>query len=826
MEKRIRKDSASQWEKWVWCCEVLWQTIFSCVTVLAILWSCARLIRQLLPELSVSASVFVFVGILSAGSKVWNLVSSHCFQKKWIRHVGNFLILAVIGGWLFRLYLDEAEAFWQGTWYVGNLLAEQMNRYLGTAYAVTGGVKDVAFLFLNLVLKMLFLVLITIAAERRRDVWVTLPPAVAIIYGLCVGMGPDLAGMAVWLVCLILHLSDWWTKDKRIGRESLLAGTLVISLVIAVLTCSVGADWVAAQKEDMLPVQKKLEQKVAQLFAGAADVQNGKITSRYPNYTEEEMLRIHVNEAQTEVLYLRGTYADTYENGKWTREKPFLMKAESFSDYEDCQGLDPLSAVADESSRKYLDCLETGVSLVGYGLPERLYDMEYTGLKSDIVYLPYGPETDTLTGGCTIEGDYQFRKKREMQNIGLIALGGSADALMENIMLSDLYYPNLRQTFSKYDSFYKAYNKYVKENYLDVPDNLESVRQKADALLKDTGSEETLEYLDDPEMGNAARLSMAYSVASMLEQSYAYEKDVPDPDGMDPVEFFLNEGNGGFCIHFASAGVLLLREFGVPARYVSGYKVDASEFVADTEDPDYGYVCSVPDSDAHAWVEIYLDDYGWVPVEMTPSEETSEQMKKLRGENDTDSQEKQVPQGEETGGEQGQNTGETQNMQADRSDSENTGSLPGNLSDAAQGQKPSVETQFNRKAVKNVLITVTVAIAVLCVAVIWQRRRKLRWEQELKRALSKGHYRRAANMLNRQMYRWLVRHKKITKKQMRDAEYAKVLQKLYPDLNWKKYLRIIRKAVYSGAELTEEEYLIIEEFHKKVVNCGAVQKNS
>ena len=38
-------------------------------------------------------------------------------------------------------------------------------------------------------------------------------------------------------------------------------------------------------------------------------------------------------------------------------------------------------AVADESSRKYLDLLESGSSLIGYGLKETLCDIEYTGLK-------------------------------------------------------------------------------------------------------------------------------------------------------------------------------------------------------------------------------------------------------------------------------------------------------------------------------------------------------------------------------------------------------------------------------------------------------------
>ncbi|UQT49944.1 transglutaminase-like domain-containing protein [Flavonifractor plautii] len=73
--------------------------------------------------------------------------------------------------------------------------------------------------------------------------------------------------------------------------------------------------------------------------------------------------------------------------------------------------------------------------------------------------------------------------------------------------------------------------------------------------------------------------------------------------------WFLTESHRGYCMHFASAAVLLLRSMGVPARYVSG-------FVADV--PASGRV-NVPDSAAHAWVEVYIDGYGWEPVEVTPS---------------------------------------------------------------------------------------------------------------------------------------------------------------------------------------------------------------
>lgn len=103
-------------------------------------------------------------------------------------------------------------------------------------------------------------------------------------------------------------------------------------------------------------------------------------------------------------------------------------------------------------------------------------------------------------------------------------------------------------------------------------------------------------------------LTAASRTAALLAALAVYDPDTPAmEEGEDFVTHFLTEGRG-YCIHFATAGALLLRLQGVPARYVTGYTVQLD-----------GRGRGVAlDSDAHAWVEIYLDGYGWYPVEMTP----------------------------------------------------------------------------------------------------------------------------------------------------------------------------------------------------------------
>lgn len=81
-------------------------------------------------------------------------------------------------------------------------------------------------------------------------------------------------------------------------------------------------------------------------------------------------------------------------------------------------------------------------------------------------------------------------------------------------------------------------------------------------------------------------------------------------------EYFLFEGGKGYCVHFATTAVLMYRMYGIPARYVTGYIAKPSQFI---EESGGTYKAILTDREAHAWVEIYKEDYGWERVEVTPS---------------------------------------------------------------------------------------------------------------------------------------------------------------------------------------------------------------
>ncbi|MBO4421976.1 MAG: transglutaminase domain-containing protein, partial [Clostridia bacterium] len=75
---------------------------------------------------------------------------------------------------------------------------------------------------------------------------------------------------------------------------------------------------------------------------------------------------------------------------------------------------------------------------------------------------------------------------------------------------------------------------------------------------------------------------------------------------------FLTTAKNGYCVQYATAGAMLLRTIGIPTRFADGYL--ASNF---TRQRSGDYRCTVLDTNAHAWIEVYVRNYGWMTFEMT-----------------------------------------------------------------------------------------------------------------------------------------------------------------------------------------------------------------
>jgi transglutaminase-like putative cysteine protease len=94
-----------------------------------------------------------------------------------------------------------------------------------------------------------------------------------------------------------------------------------------------------------------------------------------------------------------------------------------------------------------------------------------------------------------------------------------------------------------------------------------------------------------------------------FNREFIYTLEPPVLDPRNPYDAFLFETKQGFCEHYAGSFALAMRAAGVPARIVTGYQ--GGEL-----NPLNGELV-VRQADAHAWVEIWLADQGWLRVDPT-----------------------------------------------------------------------------------------------------------------------------------------------------------------------------------------------------------------
>lgn len=162
----------------------------------------------------------------------------------------------------------------------------------------------------------------------------------------------------------------------------------------------------------------------------------------------------------------------------------------------------------------------------------------------------------------------------------------------------------------------------VNENYLAVP---KENKKAIDGFIKEAG----------------IKKGTAREVATQIRDYY--QDNIPytirpgaTPWRQDFINYFLESNKKGYCAHFASAATLILREMGIPARYCEGYAIslnqvnDNGELVENEKYSDHydGYNelgetalirVDATDADAHAWVEIYDENEGWIKFEVTPT---------------------------------------------------------------------------------------------------------------------------------------------------------------------------------------------------------------
>lgn len=108
------------------------------------------------------------------------------------------------------------------------------------------------------------------------------------------------------------------------------------------------------------------------------------------------------------------------------------------------------------------------------------------------------------------------------------------------------------------------------------------------------------------------QFAQAIAVKLYLDKTVTYTfTNAMHDQAPDPVAHYIFENPRGYCVHQAHAAVYLMRAMGLPARVGVGYATDARNRVG-------GSTILLRDNESHAWPEVYLDDLGWVILDISP----------------------------------------------------------------------------------------------------------------------------------------------------------------------------------------------------------------
>jgi transglutaminase-like putative cysteine protease len=99
---------------------------------------------------------------------------------------------------------------------------------------------------------------------------------------------------------------------------------------------------------------------------------------------------------------------------------------------------------------------------------------------------------------------------------------------------------------------------------------------------------------------------------------YSDNPGIPGLPSASKLNYFLFENRKGYCAYFAGATLFLLRSLGIPSRIAAGF------LTVDRSSKNPGWYWFYADQ-AHAWVQLYFEGYGWIDFDTTVPDQNTQQ---------------------------------------------------------------------------------------------------------------------------------------------------------------------------------------------------------
>lgn len=449
-------------------------------------------------------------------------------------------------------------------------------------------------------------------------------------------------------------------KKRKVHRlsasERMSAGGSGAAILMALfLVFSILAYTFATPRLDNLyEIPMTVESIVQQTISSVVNVEpdNGNV-NRGNNYSfGQKHLEIVTSQQPKDAVYLKNYTGGYYNNGRWNtvNENSFFSNMQD-GNYYSMVCNNPyyiLQFILDES-----DVMDINV---------RSYKSLMTGTCVPVL----SQETGSENGYTTYQG---YNLSDFLSVLDTVSAGG-------------------------FDDLFGEYGAYAESTYMYVPED------KIPRIV---------ELCNTSGVRKGNYTAATNFIISTLNEMTTYTTSPGNaPSGVDIAEYFLFDSGKGFCQQYATTAALMYRLLGLPSRYVTGYMVTPSDF---HKNSDGTYTAIATDEKAHAWVEVYVDGTGWIPTEVTFSQDEIDQGGSTAVDDNNPTEE---PTSEEATTEPTENTTEPSDLTEPTTEPNNTNSSDNNNS----------MSEMLIQALKIVVTAVITVVVIIAVILFFKWRRK------------------------------------------------------------------------------------------------------
>lgn len=418
---------------------------------------------------------------------------------------------------------------------------------------------------------------ISLSAGHRRFLYV-LPQTVLFALAAAEGLvEPSYSLLVLFAGTLVLYVfchtgaGDGTEIRKIVTAAALTAAVLAVSLASGAAVRNAGTEGAYADVSGFFH---------GLLYESGSVMPEGRL-ARTGAFERKEKTALKVTFSAPRKTYIKGYTGEVYTGSGW-QALPEDTVAESTPMFY---------WLGEDGFSPFISC-SSAAELTGKG-KEASFSVKCEGACRKYQYLPYG----------IIYTDYDYSRlcgdaamlRQSDAATGTLEDGGLAMWYQSQYELSNIKASGKADGYLRLEN---AYRDYVYEHYLDVPD-------ETYAMLG--------YYLGDAKINSFK--DIADSIRDCLEDSIGYDESVrTDAAGKDFLAYLFEDQRSGWSVHYATAATMMLRYYGIPARYAEGYYISAD----DAQNILPGEEYDVSEAHAHAWCEYYLDGIGWIPFEATP----------------------------------------------------------------------------------------------------------------------------------------------------------------------------------------------------------------